>query len=256
MTDYRLEFFQHQPRFVGKDIKFHEHSCWELVYYEKGSGNLLMEGQTLSFSSGMYSLIAPGVAHEENYRQDCTVLFIGFTGSEHLPPPGLYSDRDGQILRWMRRIVEEARQQPQLHGEMESLLLGALAIALYRETAAPAGPRSSTYAAAYLRENFNQPVSMRALAAICGWSYDHFQHVFRREIGLSPQQYLIRQRLSRSAEMLREGSSCTDAAYACGFSSAAQFSTMFRRAYGVAPRDFAQGKEPENESALIMDNVE
>ena len=116
--------------------------------------------------------------------------------------------------------------------------------------------QKQAYAAAYLRENFNQPVSMRALAAICGWSYDHFQHVFRREIGLSPQQYLIRQRLSRSAEMLREGSSCTDAAYACGFSSAAQFSTMFRRAYGVAPRDFAQGKEPENESALIMDNVE
>ena len=256
MTGYRLEFFQQQPRWVGRDIKFHEHSCWELVYYEKGSGTLSMEGQDSIFGPGMYSLIAPGVPHAETYQQDTAVFFIGFSGSEHLPPQGLYTDRNGQILRWMRRIVEEARQQPQLHSEMESLLLGALAIALYRETAEPAGQRSSAYAAAYLRENYHQPVSIRALAAICGWSYDHFQHVFRKEIGLSPQQYLIRQRLQHAAELLAEGASCTETAYACGFSSAAQFSTMFRRAYGLSPRQYAQGEKPENENVNAADMTE
>ena len=99
-------------------------------------------------------------------------------------------------------------------------------------------------------------MSIRALAAICGWSYDHFQHVFRREIGLSPQQYLIRQRLQHAAEMLAQGAPCTEAAYACGFSSAAQFSTMFRRAYGLSPRQYAQGEKPENENVNMADRIE
>ena len=236
----QLKFFHQALRPGGGEVKPHVHSCHELVYYEKGSGTLEMGGQTYAYSPHTCALIPPELSHAEKHAADTIVRFIGFSAEEEAPPAGFYTDSSERVLAWMRKIMEEAREQPPLHERMEGLLLSAACVELQRQLALRPGRRSLAYAAAYLRENYHQPVSIHALAQACGWQYDHFQHTFRRDMGLSPQQYLMRQRLEGARRMLLDGRSCTETAHACGFSSAAQFSSLFRRAYGQPPKAFSR----------------
>lgn len=62
------------------------------------------------------------------------------------------------------------------------------------------------------------------------------------EIDCAPARYLHDFRLDASAELLKDAASSAhgiiDIALACGFSSAAHFSTEFRRRFGLSPREF------------------
>lgn len=65
---------------------------------------------------------------------------------------------------------------------------------------------------------------------------------FQRTVRLSPMQYLLKYRVARGAEMLRAepGCSVSQIAVACGFDSPSNFSKMFRRFYGLSPREYRQ----------------
>jgi AraC-like DNA-binding protein len=64
----------------------------------------------------------------------------------------------------------------------------------------------------------------------------HFLRTFRRVVGMTPHQYVIRTRLQRAAVRL-----CVSAepvsriAYACGFNDLSTFNHQFRRALGESP---------------------
>lgn len=248
--DHALCFYQHAVRPAGGEILPHIHGCHELVYYLSGAGRAALENKEEPITPGFYQFVPSGVSHSEIHARETEVLFLGFSCPSEvpLPEPGLHADgRETPVLQWMRRIVSEAREQPALHREMTAALLAALLITIRRQgSSAPA--RSLQYAARFIRENYHQPLSLKSLAADCGYGYDYFQHQFKREMGLSPQQYLMHQRLENARRLLCTGAACTEAAYACGFSSAAQFSSLFRRAYGMPPRAF---RAKEREEALL-----
>lgn len=251
MTDGgALCFYQHAVRPAGGKIPPHTHGCHELVYYLSGAGQAVLKEREEPIAPGFFQFVPAGISHSETHTRETEVLFLGFTCLDEslLPEAGLHADgRDTPVLQWMRRIMTEAREQPALHREMVTALLTALLIILRRLRSAAPGRRSLQYAARFIRENYHQSFSLKGLAVDCGYGYDYFQHQFKRETGLSPQRYLMEQRLQNARRLLCAGASCTQAAYACGFSSAAQFSTLFRRAYGMSPREF-RGKGWNTES--------
>ena len=58
---------------------------------------------------------------------------------------------------------------------------------------------------------------------------------------MSPHQYLLRRRIERALQMLKETQvSLAGVAYELGFSSQGHFSTMFRKAAGVSPSEYRQ----------------
>ena len=79
--------------------------------------------------------------------------------------------------------------------------------------------------------------SLAALAAEAAMGPYHFLRVFRRGIGMSPRQYLLRQRLSRAASALRNSDMpVSELALMAGFGDLSSFDRMFRRQFGSAPR--------------------
>lgn len=234
-----LCFFQRVLRPAGQEILPHAHTCHELVYYVSGAGRARLGDGEGEIAPGRYQFVPAGTMHGETHEAEAEVMFLGFTCGDAalLPDPGVQEDgRDLPALYWVRRVMDEARAQPVLHREMISALLTALLITLRRKKSPAAPRRSLQYAARFIRENYHQPLSLKGLAADCGYGYDYFQHQFKRETGESPQRYLMRQRLENARRLLSSGVSCTAAAYACGFSNAAQFSALFKRAYGTPPR--------------------
>lgn len=70
-------------------------------------------------------------------------------------------------------------------------------------------------------------------------SPDHGSRLFRRETGLSPQEYYQRRRVQRACAMLLDAQrSVTELAMELGFSDAAHFSRLFKKYSGLTPRDY------------------
>jgi AraC family transcriptional regulator len=82
-------------------------------------------------------------------------------------------------------------------------------------------------------------LDLRTLAAETGYSQRHFIRMFRAATGQTPHRYLIQLRLDRAKEFLRQDrASLIDVASACGFSSHAHMTHVFRRMMGVTPSKF------------------
>ncbi|MCD5992382.1 helix-turn-helix transcriptional regulator [Pseudomonas sp. CDFA 602] len=88
----------------------------------------------------------------------------------------------------------------------------------------------------FIDAGLESPLSVQAMAALLGLSEGYFIRAFREATGQSPHSYLIDRRLARARYLLR----CTtkrvvDIAQACGFSSQAHMTTVFKQRLGTSP---------------------
>ena len=226
------------PRNRNLHIPFHTHDYHELVFYESGSGTGQTGGQNYRFSSGNFLLIPPCTPHDETHQSDGFLICIGFR-AETTVPSGLFYDSEGKIKRIVREILSEVTEQNYDYKKMLVIKLNELILTAERIESTAAAVKDFAFAAAYLKSNCHEKISLPTVAAQMNLSYDYFRHCFREQIGISPQQYLIRARLSSAERLLSDSRlSCTEIAYRCGFSNSPQFSQLFRREYGISPREF------------------
>lgn len=62
---------------------------------------------------------------------------------------------------------------------------------------------------------------------------------FKKNIGQSPMEYLIKYRLNQSKKLLLETDmTITDICQQCGFSDSAYFGKVFRRSFGITPGEY------------------
>lgn len=81
-----------------------------------------------------------------------------------------------------------------------------------------------------------RPLTLRELAARESMSVRTFTRRFREETGLSPQQWLVRQRIDRARQLLEDSDQPVDRiAQESGFGSASSLRAHFQSALGVSP---------------------
>jgi len=92
---------------------------------------------------------------------------------------------------------------------------------------------------------YDEPLNVRAVAAVAHVSEAHFIRSFRAVFGETPHRYLQRRRVERSMFLLRETErSVTDICLDVGFSSLGTFSRMFREIVGETPSGYRMGHGP------------
>lgn len=81
-----------------------------------------------------------------------------------------------------------------------------------------------------------RPPGIASLARRLDVSPRHLERLFRRHLGVTPAAYHLSLRLERARELLRLSPlPVTDVGLACGFQSAAHFSTAYARRFGRPP---------------------
>ena len=97
----------------------------------------------------------------------------------------------------------------------------------------------------FIERRYREPITIRQLTKVAGMSESSLMRTFRRVMGRSPIDHVIRVRVNKAAELLRAGGMrVTEAAFACGFGDSNYFSRQFRNVMGHSPREFAKMNRP------------
>ena len=109
--------------------------------------------------------------------------------------------------------------------------------------AAPATEDNPVHiACAFVEAHYADKVSVDDLAAAAMVSPSYLIRLFKKQMGTTPHDYLLRYRISRAKELLAE-TTLTSAAIAqqVGFNSESNFSYRFSKMVGQSPRAYRQG---------------
>lgn len=89
----------------------------------------------------------------------------------------------------------------------------------------------------WLRDHFDQPVRIKALADIAGMGKSTLHHHFRALTSMSPLQYQKHQRLHEARRMMiADRIDAGGAALGVGYESVTQFNREYRRLFGAPPK--------------------
>lgn len=232
-----------------------------------GSGLFVAGGQTFECKAGDTFVIFPGelFSYEADANDPWRYAWVAFTGTAAyglLGKIGVTTDRPVirgaarralPLLRRIRTLLERA-ESPQL-ADLESagylrLLLAAYGAASGAHAAAESRSdmeRQIAQAVRLLSTNYAQPISIDRLARSFGYHRTHFSTMFRRAVGLSPKQYLLKIRMERAASLLMTALPIEQVASSVGFGDPLYFSKQFRRWSGLSPTDYRNAKRRPEE---------
>ena len=95
----------------------------------------------------------------------------------------------------------------------------------------------------YINENLEEDLTLAEVAEAVGFSQFHFARAFRRSTGLTPQQYLVAQRINRAKELLTKGElPLVEVSIQAGFKNQSHFTTLFRKFTALTPKAFREAK--------------
>lgn len=113
----------------------------------------------------------------------------------------------------------------------------------FLETHAKGYDRFISDSLAYMRDRFDEKITLRTLADLTGYTPNYFHSLFTKIMGETPQKYLTDIRISHAKNLLAgTKKSLSEIAYECGFSSQSHFNTQFKKAVLLTPYEYRKSK--------------
>jgi AraC-like DNA-binding protein len=95
----------------------------------------------------------------------------------------------------------------------------------------------------YIQTHLHEPLSLTELAASSGFSVYYFARRFKQATGLSPKQYVLRQRLERAHTLLCQGRvTVSEVAYQTGFTDQSHLVRYFKKCWGKTPKEVLESE--------------
>lgn len=272
-----MEIFTHRrkiPPFAIRKTELlesfppHGHDFIELTYILEGMGTQRVEGALQPVSARQMLILPPGAVHEfiptrgRRHRQASIAIYPEFF-QRHGTPRAM--EILGAILargtRWIALPVEIAAE---VEDSIETVLRESIfRIGRYERVIALEMERlfinleraNDEQPAALLRFHGTPPAVYAALTRIESSFYSiesladlvpggnlskkHFISLFKKHLGITPIQYLIRVRLEKCCGALASsGVPITEAAHQAGFNDLGYFNLQFKNHVGMSPREF------------------
>ena len=89
----------------------------------------------------------------------------------------------------------------------------------------------------FINENLEEDLSLAEISSVAGLSQFHFARAFRKSTGLTPQQYLMQQRIERAKELLLKNDlPLVEVSLRTGFKNQSHFTSLFRKFTRLTPK--------------------
>ncbi|MDE7219022.1 MAG: AraC family transcriptional regulator, partial [Oscillospiraceae bacterium] len=214
-------------------------------------------------SAGQGFLICPGqvntyCADEEQPWKYVWVEFDGLRAADYLDAAGLGQSQPvyrpqtppaGEELRDRMLYIANHANASSLHlvGHL-CLFLDELVQSSATRREKPNGPLRDFYiqeAVAFIQQNYQRDITVEEIAGICKLNRSYFSKLFKDVIGCTPQEFIIRLRLTKAAEQMRSTNDAIgDIARRCGYPNQLHFSQAFKKRYGLSPREWRKENKP------------
>ena len=242
--------------FIRNNYLFH--------YVISGKGTLQVENSDKTSSeykiqAGSGFLIEPGqittyFADRAAPWEYCWVEFGGLRAREILESADLsrknpvflpQASENGETVKKEMLSLTSHSGESSLHliGHLY-LIMDALVQGSSRKREIQGGKLSKFYAreaVAFIEQNYARPITVEDMAARCKLDRSYFGKIFKDTMGESPQNFLIRYRMSQAAQLLvTTNLSVGDVSVRTGYPNQLHFSRAFKKTYGVSPREYRQ----------------
>jgi len=97
--------------------------------------------------------------------------------------------------------------------------------------------------AQFIDEHLHEGVTLQQIARVSGWRRSYLAAVFRRVMGISPHEYIVRARIQRAAELLHAGEKVEAVMLLVGYRNKTNFYREFKRLVGLTPGQYRRDIE-------------
>lgn len=247
--------------YIGKHIYTtyipnHTHDSWEFIYCTSGNGTLIIEDKELSYKAGDVAIIPPNIAHANQSDKGFTNIYINMDNAS-LPMKEITiitDDANNHILEAFNNMYYYFYS----NVDRKQIVISALGMLILSYFVVHQEPSDISAIV--------QKIEANILANFADCYYDlndylqqfyfnndYIRKLFKRELGITPNQYLIDKRLQTSTDLLSglnyDSNNISDVAIACGFKDPLYFSRMFKKKYGVSPTEYAKKANIENKNS-------
>ena len=249
-------FFYHEKE-KGFIFPGEAHRPLELTYVDKGSIHSVADGKDLLLHQGDLVVYGPDQWHMQYADVDVSASYITITFDfEGDYPLDLFNRKftiSQTAVTILQNMMKEQDLMDQYSGDMLICQLQAMLLTILREQASPVTTRLRTtnsvnseneiirraqqYVCAHVREKLTVPMVARHVDV----SPSYLTALFRKNLQISPGEYVRRIKLQESKQMIREDNmNFTEIAAALQYSTVHHFSRQFKDKFGITPTEYAK----------------
>ncbi|MBI4978057.1 MAG: helix-turn-helix domain-containing protein [Spirochaetes bacterium] len=229
----------------------HEHDFWEIVFYTKGKGILLLSGEECAFSANDLFCFPPGMAHGERSAAGYASTWIRFR-DDSLTPEGLYMMHDPAhrpLAKLVGLIYHEYVFDAGLHDLCRDLLDPLVGYIIRQNRYSRSDARVKTIEHMLIDNITNPDFQITKALDETGAPYITQHLLFKKNTGRSPQQFLLDLRIKESRMLLGvNGLSLREIARQTGFRDPYYFSRIFKKKTGKSPAAYRKSLRRDHTS--------
>ena len=249
--------FFNQEKEKGFTFPGETHGPLELTYVDKGALHSVADGRDILLEQGDLVIYGPNQWHMQYADVDMSPSYITVT----FDLAGDYT-RDlinrkftipQSAVPVLQRMLRELDRMDDFSADMVICMLQVLLLELLREQANPVGTklratnagnseneiirRAQQYISEHVREKLTVPLVARHVDV----SPSYLTALFRKNLQISPGEYVRRIKLQESKQMIREDNmNFTEIAAALQYSTVHHFSRQFKDKLGITPTEYAK----------------
>jgi len=234
--------------FIDKNFPFHFHQCWSLAYIEYGSENIAFRNTNFLISKNALQLIPPYSIHKnwsnENNAWAYKALYLSNdvvkNVAKRIPADYSYLASFPYFISYSSKVFEI--NEVSIFKILENLFLDTMndikQPLLQKNTDAPFDAILN-----YLTLNFNQPITLETLQAKFRVNKFKLQRSFKKNIGLTPLEYLTTLRIENAKKLFYMDVPLVEIALESGFYDQSHFTHSFKKYVGVTPGNYKKNSK-------------
>ncbi len=244
----------------------HQHIFFELVYVLQGSAIRVWEDTRTPIKAGDYCFNDPHSIHWYENTDDLEIISCMFMPEYidralvdcpsltalisnkvlmfgvpiNIPATNqVYHDPSGMVRKIVKDMEKEQEECQTGYKELLRCYLTQVLVCAARACEDHVPHKAISKVTTYLKEHYSEPLCMKTLGELVGYTPQYLSQLFKEEMGMNIQSFFQQLRMEEACRLLSgEKKPTADVAAALGYRDTRFFSKVFRRYKGMSPQEY------------------